>query len=160
MKRCTTALMAMCIGAAASTVAAQSQRPKVWQHDDGTIVVGDQTFSSWDKYFHSRTFKLLGRKCGLPDNLTGKTSAPNGAGGWLGGGSSSDCTYSSTNPSAAYDPSVVQYRIPVVVHVIRTSDGSQGNLSEACVEKSYYQTTEIETDPLTLHCGKYPRRRP
>ena len=44
-----------------------------------------------------------------------------------------DCTFSFTNPSANYDPSVVKYRIPIVVHIIQHS-GGDGVISDALVQ--------------------------
>jgi len=45
----------------------------------------------------------------------------------------SDCSFNNTNPVPAYDPTFI-YDIPVVVHVIRHSNGSTGNISTAMVE--------------------------
>ena len=39
-----------------------------------------------------------------------------------------------SNPAGTYDPSVIKYRIPVVVHVIRQNDGVTGHISEAMVQ--------------------------
>jgi hypothetical protein len=44
-----------------------------------------------------------------------------------------DCTLFVTDPKAEYDPTVVKYRIPVVVHVIQHTNGD-GNLSNALVQ--------------------------
>lgn len=44
-----------------------------------------------------------------------------------------DCTFSFTDPKAEYDPSVVLYRIPVVVHIIMHSNGD-GVISDALVQ--------------------------
>jgi len=106
----------------------------VIQDDRGMIVVGEgddrETYATWGEYFRSRTFRTFGRRCGTPEPLDEE-------GGGLGeqflGGSPSDCA-GTTNASAIYEPTGgVLYRIPVVVHVIRSSDGTQGNLTAACV---------------------------
>ena len=106
-------------------------RERPWQNDDGSVVIGDRTFKTWQDYHTSDLFRD-GRfeKCGTTLAL----GDPGGdAQGFVGGGPS-DCSMNYTNPSGIYDPSVVTYRIPVVVHVIRNASGSQGNLSVAQVE--------------------------
>ncbi|MCH2161743.1 MAG: hypothetical protein MK085_07700 [Phycisphaerales bacterium] len=119
--------------AAGVACAATAQEPvdRPWQRADGTITVGNQVFQSWKEYHQSRIF--LGTndfRCGTDVQHESQDGEPHG---FLGGGPS-DCSYGSTNPSDAYDPSVVTYRIPVVVHVIRDSSGSQGNITESKVE--------------------------
>ena len=109
----------------------QDQTHRPWQRADGTISVSGQVFESWSAYHNSRFF--LGNndfRCGTPVVADDQQGDPHG---FLGGGPS-DCSMSSTNPSDIYDPAVVTYRIPVVVHVIRDSSGSQGNISQAKVE--------------------------
>ena len=110
-------------------VGAPQPQDTPWQHDDGTITVGDRTFTSWAEYHRSDLFPDGPPRCATPDPQIGEGPAP----GLMGGGPS-DCTISSTNPSDIYDPSVVTYRIPVVVHVIRNSSGTQGDISIEKVE--------------------------
>ena len=110
---------------------AQSTTDRPWQHADGTIEFGDRTYQSWQEYHRNELFKNgIFHKCGTPH------SGPNPQGGGVGfmGGGPSDCSISSTNPLDIYDPSVVTYRVPVVVHVIRNANGSQGDISIAKVE--------------------------
>lgn len=57
-----------------------------------------------------------------------------------------DCTFSFTNPAAQYDPSVVKYRIPVVVHIIQSAGGS-GMISDALVQS---QIDVLNEDFLAL----------
>jgi hypothetical protein len=57
-----------------------------------------------------------------------------------------DCTYTFTNPDAAYDPAVAKYRIPVVVHIIE-STGGQGMISDALVQS---QINVLNEDFLAL----------
>ena len=111
--------------------AAQQAPDRPWQFDDGTIVLGDREFKTWRDYHTSDLFGGgIFNKCSTPFPL-GKPGAEHG--GFLGGGPS-DCSINNTNPSDDYDPSVVTYQIPVVVHVIRNDNGSQGNLSQSQVE--------------------------
>ena len=113
--------------------------PAFWAHDDGTIEVngaeGRLTFSGWDEYLSSDYFSRNGRKCGLPpagQRLVGEPLDLPFDG--VAGGSSADCSCNRTNFSEIYDAdNGPTYRIPVVVHVIQNSSGSQGFISEACV---------------------------
>ncbi len=68
------------------------------------------------------------RRCGLPP----ESERPPVIQQFLGGGAG-DCSAGSTNPAAIYDP-VTTYQIPVVVHVIRNSTGTSGNISMALVQ--------------------------
>jgi len=93
-----------------------------WQYSNGLITQNGEFWADWDSYFAQQEDRSW--RCGTKDKETVDLG--------LLGGSPSDCTFNSTNPNAAYDPSVTLYRIPCVVHVI--TSGSQGNLSPACVE--------------------------
>ena len=114
----------ICCSAALGQV---SDRP--WQHDDGTVTAGGRTFAGWREYHQSNLFPEGPPRCGVTVTAD---QAPAG-GGVLGGGPS-DCSFSSTNASDIYDPSVVTYRVPCVVHVIRNSSGSQGDITIEKVE--------------------------
>lgn len=113
--------------------------PAFWAHDDGTIEVngadGRQRFAGWDDYLASDYFIENGRRCGLPPETERLMGQPmDGPLDGVAGGSANDCTCSRTNFTSIYDSSVgPTYRIPVVVHVIQNSSGSQGFISEACV---------------------------
>ena len=132
---------ALALAAACTCSAADSKTPpRVWQHDDGTITVGNLEFESWREYFNSSYFRRFGNKC-LYEN---SGIDPAGA---LAGGGPSDCSMSFTNPASIYDPSVTKYMIPVVVHVIRNNNGSQGNISEAMVQSNI---TILNEDFLAL----------
>ena len=74
---------------------------------------------------HFARFFPQHERCGTPDRLTLLAGLP-------GVDSPSDCSFSRTVPSAAYDPSTGVYRIPVVVHVIQRTDGT-GNIPESRV---------------------------
>lgn len=67
----------------------------------------------------ARFFPQGHEKCGTPD--------PRLRGGLIDG--PGDCTLFSSTPGDQYDPSAGVYRIPVVVHVIRRTDGT-GELSD------------------------------
>lgn len=132
--RCAVAILLGLLVPAAS--AQRADGPRVIQDDLGTIVVGEgedrETYATWGEYFRSRTFRAFGRRCGTPEPIDEEGGEP---GEQFLGGSASDCA-GSTNASAIYEPTGgVLYRIPVVVHVIRSSDGTQGNLTAACVAR-------------------------
>lgn len=113
--------------------------PAFWAHDDGTIEVngpqGRLLFNDWDEYLTSDFFFENGRQCGLPpeeERLVGQPLDVPFDG--VAGGSAADCTCNRTNFNQIYDSTNGgTYRIPVVVHVIQNSSGSQGFISEACV---------------------------
>ena len=123
-----------------STFQGPQQAPAFWIHDDGTVEVNDRSgqlfFASIDDYVGSDWFRDNGRRCGLPpvdERPIGEPIDPFEGG--VAGGSSNDCSCSRTNPSAIYEPvNGPVYRIPVVVHVIQNSAGTQGFISEACVQ--------------------------
>ncbi len=98
----------------------------VTQAIDSVMAVDGVSFSSWQEYASSDLFLQKGLRCGTKPS---RINAPlaRAAGG-------QDCTFTFTNPDPAYDPSVVKYSIPVVVHVIRQTDGVTGNISEAMVQ--------------------------
>ena len=114
--------------AAVSHAALAQDVIRPWQHDDGTITAGERTFGSWQEYHRSNFFPDGPPRCGL-----GTPTEPQGGAGF-GDGGPSDCSFNNTNPDDIYDPGVAVLRIPCVVHVIRNSSGSQGDLSEAQVE--------------------------
>lgn len=96
-----------------------------WQPAEPVMTVDGAPFSSWHDYTHSDLFQQKGLRCGI---VAGPVNAP------LRDGPPSDCSYSQTNPSLDYHPLVAKYGIPVVVHIIRSDDGSQGDISEAMVQ--------------------------
>jgi hypothetical protein len=111
------------------------QRPQIRERDDGSIEVDGQVrFRDFAELVRSPEFRQWGLRCGTPapafDDADGGAVFPN-----FLAGSPSDCTLSATSPAAVYAPSEGPlYRIPVVVHVIRRSNGTTGNISVACVQ--------------------------
>ena len=102
--------------------------PGAVELSDGTILVGERSFGSWNEYYRSDFFQSL-PKCGLPtyeDRLAWHESQPQED------GLPDDCSFNLTNPAAEYDPLVEKYRIAVVVHIIENTTGS-GFVSEAQV---------------------------
>ena len=88
-----------------------------------------QTYDSWREYFASREREGdFSHRCSVPEY---DIDAWRNMEGFL---PPTDCSMSNTNPASEYDPSVTLYRVQCVVHVIRNSSGSQGNISEAMVE--------------------------
>lgn len=116
----------ICVALLAIGAAAAEDRPKFAEELlDGTIVTPAGNFDSWAEYVQSDYFRENGLRCGAafePDTTEAATL-----------GNPADCTYNLTDPDPIYDPSIVRYRIPVVVHVIQSTSGS-GFLSEADVQ--------------------------
>lgn len=100
-----------------------------WQHDDGTITWKNQTFKSWAEY-HAAVDPSKWR-CGASFPADAPDAPGDGDGGVAA--STADCSNNLTNPLAEYDPALGDICIPVVVHVIRNTSGSQGNLTTARV---------------------------
>ncbi|NOT02387.1 MAG: hypothetical protein HOP29_17420 [Phycisphaerales bacterium] len=103
-------------------------RPRVYETEDGTIVAGGLEFASWGEFGRSEFFRVNGMRCGTV------TAEPDGPAPQ--GGSPGNCAFSSTNPLAVFDPSVVKYRIPVAFHVIRQNNGTTGNVTEARINEN------------------------
>ena len=97
-----------------------SDRP--WQTNDGLIHFQGRTFASWRGYFDDREAQ------GSIDHRCGVQIQPDPAADRIAMTPPSDCSCSNTNPAAEYDPSVGMLRIPCVVHVIRNSSGTQGDI--------------------------------
>lgn len=95
--------------------------PEHFHADENAIIADEHVFSSWTAYFTSDYFRSRGLRCGTapldPNFLDPQNPA--------------DCSYNSTNPTDDYDPSVQRYRIPVVFHVIRRSNGTTGHIPES-----------------------------
>ncbi len=108
-----------------TAVQAGEGRHRLKQTPDGNIVLDDVLYHSWADYTASDFFRINGKRCGtVPSHQQGPG---------LRGGGVGDCTYTFTNPDPIYDPSVVKYRIPVVVHVIRHDNGVTGHVSESTI---------------------------
>lgn len=90
---------------------------------DGSVRVGDELFATREAYHRSELFRASGARCGSrtpepPQNIL------------LAG--ANDCGLNSTTINATYndDRTLV---IPVVFHVIKKTDGTTGNISEALI---------------------------
>lgn len=105
---------------------------------DGSIIAGNQSFESWEAFAASDYLRENVRRCGVVAHEYADVER---------GGSGSDCTYNLTNPSAVYAPSVVKYRIPVVVHVLRHSNGVTGNVTNTVIQS---QIAILNEDYLAL----------
>jgi hypothetical protein len=100
-----------------------AERP--WQNNDGTISWRNQTFATWEE-FRAKVDPIHWR-CGAafpnnPDEVQGEGGIA---------ASTADCANNLTNPLAEYDPSAGDICITVVVHVIRNTAGTLGNLTTA-----------------------------
>ncbi len=90
------------------------------------IVVDGTSFWTWEEYTRSQTYAPKPRHCGTVPSGVDVAVAAVAEG-------TQDCTFSLTNPDPAYDPSVERYRVPIVVHVIRSTDGIFGYVSPETV---------------------------
>ncbi len=127
-------VMAASIAAVQTVTLAQEQPPRrgvvdrqneqIW-HDDGSYTINGNHFPSRAAYFESEYFRLNGMRCATVVDMFDD--------GGLAGGSTNDCTNTSTAPynAAIYAPAGVKFRIPTVFHNIRDSGGSTGNLTDA-----------------------------
>ena len=123
----TCAISAITMVAGSSLVRAADGDNRVEQSSEPVIVVDGVPFLSWQEYTHSDLFRRLGLRCGTPPpRINGRAA--------VRGGGPEDCTFTLTFPHWIYGPSIVQYRIPVVVHVIRQDNGTTGHVSEALIE--------------------------
>jgi hypothetical protein len=99
------------------------ERP--WQTNDGLIHHQGQIHKSWSAYFESeRSSGILDHRCGTQS----VTPDDENIDGSLASLPPSDCSCSNNNPAAEYDPAVGVLRIPCVVHVIRNSSGTLGDI--------------------------------
>ncbi len=108
---------------------------------DTEIIIDGHTYNSWDAVAASGYYSLRDTRCGIDEamlEIFDETVAPTGNG--------ADCSFSTTNPRAVYDPSVEKYRIPVVVHVIERTNGT-GAMTDARVQS---QIDVLNEDFLAL----------
>ena len=125
MKAC---LLTCLVATFATTTTFGQAQLRPWQHSDGVIEYRGEVYKSW-RAFHEAKLLGNGSHCGAP------TPNPNaGVGQQLAGLDPSDCTMGSTSIQDAYLPSVSDYRIPVVVHVLRNDAGTLGDLSFEMVQ--------------------------
>ena len=121
------AIVAACV---CSTFAAAQSIERPWQHSDGTIVFKKKTYPSWNAFHASPDFDALG-KCAAPNpDLVGPGGPDAEA---LRGIDPSDCTYTSTTIDPIYNAEIETYQIRCVVHVIRNTAGTLGDISPEMV---------------------------
>jgi len=99
------------------------------EQEDGSIVAADARgtyfFASWSVYVQSPFFQEHGLRCG-----TDRLAHP------LGLGTTSDCSSSHTSPEAQYDPqNGPDYVVPVVFHILRRTNGTTGEVSNARIDQ-------------------------
>ena len=100
------------------------------KQDHGVTVDGDW-YSCKEDYLRSPVFRENGLRCGTPVfEERAELLVPEG---WIPRGISGDCTSGTTDPSATWDPNTL-LQIPVVVHVITNSAGTQGVISDEMVQ--------------------------
>lgn len=92
------------------------------------ISIDGLSFDSWSDYAQSDYFRAAGGRCSTPEPearelLYGSPQLDVPA----------DCSATATNPTSAYD-STILYEIPVVVHIIMDSSCTQGAISTALVQ--------------------------
>ena len=120
----TLASIAAMAGAFALAAPTTSPQPKADAHvdapsfqviSDTEIIADGHTFTSWNDLYESGYYGFEDNRCGTHPIIDPAFDAQRG---------SNDCTYSRTVIRAEYNPSVALYRIPVVVHIIQSSNGT------------------------------------
>lgn len=91
------------------------QRPSFQVISDTEIIIDGITYDSWEAVGLSGYFSLENTRCGTGTFVGIHTDVARGG---------ADCTFSRTNIRPQYDPTVEKYRIPVVVHIIESSNGT------------------------------------
>jgi hypothetical protein len=94
---------------------------------DHEIYIDGKRYTSWDEVAASGAYHQHGARCGAPSDIIDQQVDD------FGLLSPSDCSSSFTNISPDYEPTVARYRIPVVVHVIQSTNGT-GFISESRVQ--------------------------
>lgn len=117
------ALALLCLAPAA--LPAQGPNPFLRGNEtDGSVLSSKSgiTYASWGDYYRSAEFRENASRCG-------SRISPNALAA-VRGATGADCTFDLTNPDPIYDgPTGVVYRIPVVFHIIQTTNGT-GNISD------------------------------
>jgi len=140
-----------------STIDPKIPADRAWQNDDGTVQWKGNTYASWDDL--RATLAPEDWRCGAPyPILPGAQWPANLAGdGGIAGAtvSGSDCsmtlsslagglyTYSTANGNFSPTNPLGKIEIPVVVHVIRNTAGTQGDVSDANITA---QIARLNTD--------------
>ncbi|MBI5865006.1 MAG: thrombospondin type 3 repeat-containing protein [Planctomycetes bacterium] len=91
------------------------------------ITINGVTYPTVADFFASDAWRSNPIYCGTPDWPVGDGSDDER--------NRNDCSASRTNPLDIYDPSVAEYRIPVVFHIIRASNGTTGNLTDTRINQ-------------------------
>lgn len=104
---------------------------------DTEIIIDGVTYNSWDEVADSGYFHLENTRCGTGSFVGADDGVARGG---------ADCTFNRTNIRAQYDPSVEKYRIPVVVHIIQSSNGT-GSMPDSRV---FSQIEILNEDFLAL----------
>jgi hypothetical protein len=99
------------------------------ERPDGSIVAADAEgtyyFADWSAYVQSPFFQQHGMRCGTERLAHPLAMMP-----------TSHCSSSNTNPDAQYSPAGgPDYVIPVVFHILRRSNGTTGEVSDARINQ-------------------------
>lgn len=82
---------------------------------DTEIIIDGVTYDSWEAVGNSGYFNLENTRCGTGSFVGAQDDIARGG---------ADCTFNRTNIRPQYDPTVEKYRIPVVVHIIESANGT------------------------------------
>ena len=98
-------------------------RDRPWEFSDGTVEYRGLTFQSWSRFnaWRMASEPEIDHRCGTPSLELGINRQ---------GVGETDCGLESNVPLDRFDPSMGEYVIPVVVHVMRDSTGQLGDISE------------------------------
>ena len=94
----------------------QPDTPTFQVISDTEIIADGHTFNSWNELHASGYFGFEDTRCGTLPLIDPAGDVARGGG--------SDCSFNRTIIQPEYDPIVAKYRIPVVVHIIQSSNGT------------------------------------
>ncbi|MEM9293791.1 MAG: zinc metalloprotease [Acidobacteriota bacterium] len=139
MKRSLVMLAALMLLALPAVAQHTHQHQHEHQHDAADSVqpyiVNGQVFDSLEAYVQSDYFRDHGMRCQAPQPSQQLVDP-------VFGSDPSDCSAGSTNPDAVYDPGLT-YQVPVVVHILRASNGTTGEVPD---DRIYSQIDILNED--------------
>ncbi len=104
---------------------------------DTEIIIDGVTYTSWQAVADSGYYQLEHTRCGTRDFVGADDGVARGGG---------DCSFNRTTIRSQYEPLVEKYRIPVVVHIIQSSNGT-GSMPDSRV---FSQIEILNEDFLAL----------
>ena len=117
------------------------ERDRPWEYSDGSVEYRGLTFENWDRYnaWRMASEPAFDRRCGTPSPEVGFARQ---------GDVETDCGLQNNIPLDRFDPSMGDYVIPVVVHVMRDSTGRLGDISEERIIEQIRILNAVFAGPL------------